>query len=55
MVVGICELLLNAVEHSNLGITYEEKTRLDEPGTWEAEVHRRLRLPEYANTQAHVH
>jgi DNA-binding response OmpR family regulator len=54
MVVGIFELLLNAVEHGNLGITYEERTVLDEQGTWEQEVRRRLSLPEYANKQAHV-
>lgn len=54
MVVGIFELLLNAVEHGNLGITYEEKTVLNEYGAWEAEVQRRLRLPKYAHRQVHV-
>jgi len=42
----IAELLMNAVEHGNLGITYEEKTQLVEDNTWEAEVERRLALPE---------
>lgn len=42
----IAELLMNSVEHGNLGITYEEKTRLVENNTWEAEVERRLALPE---------
>jgi CheY-like chemotaxis protein/anti-sigma regulatory factor (Ser/Thr protein kinase) len=55
MVVGIFELLLNAVEHGNLGITYEEKTILNEKGNWEEEVQRRLHLPQYANKQVHVH
>ncbi|HFE48026.1 MAG TPA: ATP-binding protein, partial [Chromatiaceae bacterium] len=47
-VVGLLELLLNAVEHGNLGITYAEKSRLREQGTWEQEIERRLRTPGYA-------
>jgi hypothetical protein len=54
-VMGIFELLVNAVEHGNLGITYEEKTVLNEQGTWEQEVQRRLSLPEYASKRVHVH
>ncbi len=42
----IAELLMNSVEHGSLGITYEEKTQLVENNTWEAEVERRLALPE---------
>ena len=42
----IAELLLNAVEHGNLGITYEEKTDLIEKGNLKSEVRRRLSLPE---------
>lgn len=45
-VIGLTELLVNAIEHGNLGITYEEKTALNASGTWEAEVVRRLALPE---------
>jgi CheY-like chemotaxis protein/anti-sigma regulatory factor (Ser/Thr protein kinase) len=45
-VVGLGELLVNAVEHGNLGISYEEKTRLLADGSWGAEVARRLELPE---------
>lgn len=41
----IAELLTNAVEHGNLGITYEEKSKLLEEGRWVAEVERRLVLP----------
>ncbi len=47
-VIGLTELLVNAVEHGNLGITYEEKTELNASGTWDAEVTRRLALPENA-------
>ena len=53
-VVGLVELLLNAVEHGNLGITYNEKTELVNSGRWEAEVLRRLELPEHANKVVRV-
>jgi sigma-B regulation protein RsbU (phosphoserine phosphatase) len=46
-VVGLTELLLNSVEHGNLGITYEEKSLL-ERRDWLAEVERRMALPENA-------
>jgi phosphoserine phosphatase RsbU/P len=45
-VIGLTELLVNAVEHGNLGVTYEEKSRLNSEGTWIAELHRRRELPE---------
>jgi CheY-like chemotaxis protein/anti-sigma regulatory factor (Ser/Thr protein kinase) len=45
-VVGLGELLVNAVEHGSLGITYDDKSRLLASGGWEAEVERRLALPE---------
>jgi DNA-binding response OmpR family regulator len=46
VVVGLQELLINAVEHGNLGITYAEKTRLMLDSCWQQEVERRLELPE---------
>ena len=46
VVTGLSELLLNAVEHGNLGITYDEKSALNERGVWATEVRRRLELPE---------
>lgn len=46
-VLGLAELLINAVEHGNLGITYDEKTVLNENDEWYAEVNRRLALPEH--------
>lgn len=48
VVMGLSELVINAVEHGNLGITYDDKSRLNEQGTWEEEVERRLALPENA-------
>ncbi|HEU4685386.1 MAG TPA: ATP-binding protein [Nitrospira sp.] len=52
--VGIGELLLNAVEHGNLEIGYEEKTRLVLANQLEREVARRLLLPKYAARYAAV-
>ena len=45
--VGLLELFLNSIEHGNLGISYEEKTRLNEENRWQAEIARRLALPEH--------
>jgi len=44
---GLIELLLNAVEHGNLGISYDEKKQLMYEDNWETELRRRLALPEY--------
>src|SRR5713226_82340 len=53
-VIGLTELLVNAVEHGNLGITYEDKSRLYASGSWSEEVGRRLALPENASKRAEV-
>ncbi|MCX6134349.1 MAG: response regulator [Ignavibacteriales bacterium] len=50
----IAELLLNAVEHGNLGITYAEKGKLVDENAWEEEVTRRLALPENAERNVEV-
>jgi CheY-like chemotaxis protein len=50
----IAELLLNAVEHGNLGITYEDKGRLVADNTWNEEIDRRLALPENEKKYATV-
>ena len=44
--IGFSELLINAVEHGNLGIGYQEKSVLMETGRWLEEINRRLALPE---------
>ena len=51
---GLVELLLNAVEHGNLGITYDEKTQLMYDDCWEEELGRRLAAPEYLGRVATV-
>lgn len=43
--LGLTELIINAIEHGNLGISYEEKSMLNAKGEWEHEVERRLALP----------
>ncbi len=45
VVYGINEMLINAVEHGNLGITYGEKTQLILEGRLFDEIARRLALP----------
>jgi len=53
-VIGLTELLVNAVEHGNLGITYEDKSKLCTSGGWSEEVRRRLALPENSSKRAEV-
>lgn len=53
-VLGLQELLVNAVEHGNLGITYADKTRLMMQGNWQEEVDKRIAQPEYAARQVEV-
>lgn len=47
--MGISELLINAVEHGSLGITYDEKSELNNKGKWSEEVKIREELPENSN------
>ncbi|MBO6824591.1 MAG: ATP-binding protein [Sneathiella sp.] len=50
--IGLIELMVNAIEHGNLEITYEEKGLLLKKGEWQKEVERRLELPEYKSRYA---
>lgn len=52
--MGLAELLVNGVEHGNLGIDFALKAQLKEQGGWEAEVSRRLDLPEYAHKRVRL-
>ncbi|MCB1190653.1 MAG: response regulator [Leptospiraceae bacterium] len=54
VVLGIWELLINAVEHGNLGITYEEKSALNDTKEWHHEIERRLALPENSTKKVTV-
>ncbi len=55
VVHGLSELLLNAVEHGNLGISYNEKSQLMLKNTWLSEIQHRLSLPEYKTKKVRVH
>lgn len=51
---GLSDLMVNAVEHGNLGVTYQEKSLLRWEGDWDAEIERRLVLPQFAHRYATV-
>lgn len=51
---GLSDLMVNAVEHGNLGVTYQEKSLLKWEGDWEAEIRRRLALPQFCDRFATV-
>ncbi len=46
---GYVELLINAIEHGNLDISYADKGRLLEENYWEQEINLRLKMPRYAS------
>ena len=52
--VGISEILVNAIEHGNLGITSEEKLQLQKDNRWLSEIERRLQLPEHRDQYVNV-
>ena len=54
VVTGLGEILLNAVEHGNLGITYDEKTQLQQTTQLDQEISRRLASLEYGHKYATV-
>jgi CheY-like chemotaxis protein len=51
---GLADLMVNAVEHGNLAISYAEKSRLKWQGAWEKEIERRLQLPEFRERRASI-
>jgi len=51
---GLSDLMVNAIEHGNLGISYQEKAQLKMVGAWEKEVERRRNLPEFRERFATV-
>jgi len=52
--MGLTELFLNAVEHGNLAISYEEKGELNENGNLMDEIERRGQLPDYKDREVEV-
>ncbi|MCH2547913.1 MAG: response regulator [Alphaproteobacteria bacterium] len=53
-IIGINELLINAVEHGNLGVSYHEKTELVTAGVWRQTVDARQKLPAFAGKKVEV-
>jgi len=51
---GIKELMMNAVEHGNLGIKFEEKTQMMIADCWIEEIEKRLKHKEFKDKQAHL-
>lgn len=51
---GLSDLMVNAVEHGNLGVSYQEKSLLKWEGDWEAEISRRLALPQFCERFATI-
>lgn len=54
VVLGLSELMINAVEHGNLGVSYQEKSLLKWEGDWEREVNHRQSLPQFRDRRANV-
>jgi CheY-like chemotaxis protein len=52
--MGLVELMLNAIEHGNLAITYDQKTELLNENRLHVEIERRLQLPNYSDRYATV-
>jgi len=52
VLLGLTELVINAVEHGNLGITYEEKSSLLNENLWHSEIERRQKDKDYVNKVA---
>lgn len=46
-VIGLTELMINAIEHGNLDISYDLKNLLRREDRWEREIEQRSQLPEY--------
>jgi DNA-binding response OmpR family regulator len=52
--IGLSELLVNAIEHGNLGISYAEKSEMRRNDNWEKEVEARLGDPVLGARRARV-
>jgi len=54
VVTGISELLMNAVEHGNLNIGYDDKSRLISCGLWSQEINKRMQQMIYKDKKVRV-
>jgi len=48
LALGLTEIFINAIEHGNLGISYDEKSELIAKGGWHDELLLRASMPEYS-------
>ncbi len=55
VVLGLSELLVNAVEHGTLGVHYERKTELISENRWLEEIEHLQTQPEFAEKVVEVH
>jgi len=53
-VVSLTALMINAIEHGNLGLGFDEKSQLISQNKYEEEIQRRLSLPENAAKKVEV-
>ena len=52
--MGLRELVVNAIEHGNLEISFDKKSELLARGAWQAEIERRLTLEKYRDRAASI-
>lgn len=52
--IGITEMLINAIEHGNLELSYQEKTQLLDDESYYDELKRRKQLPRYKDRKVGV-
>ncbi|KAJ8136333.1 hypothetical protein OY671_010454, partial [Metschnikowia pulcherrima] len=51
---GLSDSMVNAVEHGNSGVSYQEKSSLKWEGDWEGEIQRRRASPQFSGRFATV-
>jgi DNA-binding response OmpR family regulator len=54
VIQGLQDLLVNAVEHGNLEISYADKSQLIREDRWQQEVDHRLQLPQYKDRYVEI-
>lgn len=52
---GLFELMINAIEHGNLGIGYDTKSELNRTGKWGDEIDKRQNMACYRDKIAQIH
>jgi len=54
VVTGLSELMINAIEHGNLGIGYDEKSELNIAGGWLNEIEKRIKSPKNSDKWVNI-